>query len=426
MFKVGNGSYEVSILMKLLLKAFITCTLSVLALTTSSLLAKEIDNDSVTVIKAGRILDGRGNLIGAREIVVRGNKIESIQNPGTTVGDIILDWSGYTVMPGIIDTHVHLGWHFGSDGKWDINANLEDHVLYALDNAYKMAQVGVTTVQSLGGPEDKPVREALKRGIVPGPRVLSSLGALFAQTGDPAAMRMRVNELADEGADVIKIFGSESIRTGGGPNLSSEQLEAACGEAHKRGLRAVVHAHGPEAARRASEAGCNGIEHGALLDQKTLKILAKNDTYYAPHTHLIFQNYFDNKERYSGIGNFNAAGFEALAEAVPKSLQAFKIALSVPGLKILYGTDAVAGAHGRNMEELIYRVQIGGQDPMQALVSAHSLAAKSLGMDDQIGTLTSGFLADIVAVEGNPEQDIEALKKVRAVMINGQVIRQLN
>ncbi|WP_262695752.1 amidohydrolase family protein [Kordiimonas aquimaris] len=373
------------------------------------------------VIKAGLILDGLGQSVAARDIIVRDGKIIDIVEAGKGEGSRVLDWSEYTVMPGIIDTHVHLGWHFGPDGRWDIDAKPKDHVLYATENAYSMMKAGVTTVQSLGGPEDGPVRDMLNRGLVPGPRVLTSMGALFERTGDPDAMRERVRELKAEGADVIKIFGSESIRTGGAPNLSQEQLDAACGEAKQQGLRAVVHAHGPEAALRASRAGCNAVEHGALLDRKTLVSLAENGTYYAPHTHLIFQNYFDNQDRYSGIGNFNEAGFEGLQAAIPKSLEAFKAALTVPNLNILFGTDAVAGAHGRNMEELIYRVNVGGQPAMDALVSATSLAATSLNMGDQIGTIAPGYLADLIAIKGNPHQDIEALNNVDVVMINGEI-----
>lgn len=377
--------------------------------------------DENTVIKAGRILDGRGQVMTARDIIINNGKIINIVPAGEGKGAQVLDWSRHTVMPGIIDTHVHLGWHFGPDGRWDIEATPEDHVLYATENAYNMMKAGVTTVQSLGGPEDGPVRNMLNRGIVPGPRVLTSLGALFERTGGPGAMRERVRALKAEGADVIKIFGSESIRTGGAPNLSQAQLDAACGEARLQGLRAVVHAHGPEAALRASQAGCNAIEHGALLDKETLIKLAENGTYYAPHTHLIFQNYFDNQDRYSGIGNFNEAGFEGLRAAVPKSLEAFKAALTVPNLNILFGTDAVAGAHGRNMEELIYRVNVGGQAAMDALVSANSLAAISLNMGDKIGTIATGYQADLIAIKGNPDQNIEAINNVDAVMINGKV-----
>ena len=284
-----------------------------------------------------------------------------------------------------------------------------------------MLAAGFTTVQSLGGTEDAPLRDALARGALPGPRILTSLGSINAGTGDPAAMREAVRDFAARGADVIKIFGSESIRTGGAPTLSQEQLDAACGEATALGLRAVVHAHGPESARRAVLAGCTTIEHGALLDRETLELLAEHGTFYDPNIHLIFQNYFDNEARYIGIGGYTAEGFEQMRAAVPRALDAFRVALDVPGLRTVFGTDAVAGAHGRNAEELVYRVRTGGQLPMDAVVSATSLAAESLGLADEVGSVAAGMVADLIAVEGAPDNEIEALQRVRWVMKDGRV-----
>lgn len=396
--------------------------LAALLAATQPITASADEDAEITIlVRAGQLLDGRGNALGARDILLENSRIIGVVKAGSGKGERIIDWSSLTVMPGLIDTHVHLGWHFGSDGRLAQNAPVEVAVLHALENAGAMLRAGVTTVQSIGGAEDGPVRDALQRGTLPGSRVLTSLGALFAETGGPDEMRTAVKDFAARGADVIKIFASESIRTGGSPTFSQAQLDAACGEAREQGLRAVVHAHGPESAKRASNAGCSAIEHGALLNLETLELLAKNGTYYAPHTHLIFENYFDNRARYIGIGNYTESGFEALENAVPKTLATFKMALTVPNLKILYGTDAVAGAHGKNVEELIYRVQTGGQAPMAALVSANSLAAESLGMGDQIGSIQNGFLADLIAVDGNPSEDITALRRVTGVIMNGEL-----
>jgi imidazolonepropionase-like amidohydrolase len=202
--------------------------------------------------------------------------------------------------------------------------------------------------------------------------------------------------------------------------MSQEQLDAACGEAAALGLRAVVHAHGPESARRSSQAGCTTIEHGALLDRATLEFMAEKGTFYDPNIHLIFQNYFDNEDRYIGIGGYTAEGFEQMRVAVPRALDAFRTALTVPGLKIVFGTDAVAGAHGRNVEELVYRVREGGQSASDAIVSATSRAAESLRMGNEIGSIRVGWAADIIAVEGDPAVEIEALERVRWVMVGGQ------
>ena len=205
--------------------------------------------------------------------------------------------------------------------------------------------------------------------------------------------------------------------------MSQDQLDAACGEAEVRGLRAVVHAHGPESARRATSAGCTTIEHGALLDRPTLELMAERGTFYDPNIHLIFQNYFDNQDRYIGIGGYTEEGFQQMRDAVPSALEAFRTALAVPGLKTVFGTDAVAGAHGRNVGELIYRVHQGGQSALDAVTSATSLAAESLGMSADIGTIAVGMMADIIAVDGDPAGEIEALQRVRFVMVGGRAVR---
>jgi imidazolonepropionase-like amidohydrolase len=335
---------------------------------------------------------------------------------------ILHDLSGFTVLPGMIDTHVHLGWHFDEEGRLARGSDTAVRVLHAAENGYRMLEAGFTTVQSLGGAEDGPVRDAFARGTLPGPRVLTSLGSVSASTGGPDELRTAVEDFAARGADVIKIFASESIRTGGAPTMTQEQLDAACGTAADRGLRAVVHAHGPESARRASLAGCTTIEHGALLDRATLEVLAEEGTFYDPNIHLIFQNYFDNEDRYIGIGSYSAEGFEQMRAAVPSALEAFRTALDVPGLRTVFGTDAVAGAHGRNAEELLYRVRTGGQPASDAIVSVTSLAAESLGLGDRLGAVAPGFVADLIAVDGRPDEDIEAVTRVRWVMKDGRVV----
>ena len=382
-----------------------------------------LGQSGTTVLRAARVLDGRGNVLLDRDIVIRDGRIVEIVPLGEAVGDDYPDLAGLTLLPGLIDTHVHAGWHFDTEGRLARGADLEDRVLHAAENAYSMLRAGFTTVQSLGGPEDGALGRALERGVLPGPRILTSLGSLSASTGGPEELRAAVRDFAANGAHVIKIFGSESIRTGGAPTLSQQQLDAACGEASALGLRAVVHAHGNESARRASLAGCTTIEHGALLDRAILELLAERGTFYDPNIHLIFQNYFDNEGRYLGIGGYTKEGFDQMRAAVPRALEAFQTALTVPGLKTIFGTDAVAGAHGRNAEELLYRVHVGGQSPSDAIISATSLAAESLGLGDEIGRVAPGWTADIIAVEGDPTSDIDALERVRFVMKSGNVVR---
>jgi imidazolonepropionase-like amidohydrolase len=278
-------------------------------------------------------------------------------------------------------------------------------------------------VQSLGSRSEGDLRDAIERGRVPGPRILTSLGSIGGGDATPAELRRRVTEFAERGADVIKVFASASIRVGGTPTLSQEQLDAVCGEARARGLRSVVHAHGPVSAQRTALAGCSAVEHGALLDRETLELLAERGLYYDPNIDLIFRNYFENADRYLGIGGYNEEGFELMRQAVPKALAVFQEALTGPGLKIVFGTDAVAGAHGRNYQELVYRSQQGGQAPMDTVVSATSLAAESLGLAGEIGTIAPGLTADIIGTDGDPSRDITALGRVRFVMKAGKVYR---
>jgi len=384
------------------------------------------------VILAGKLLDGRGKALHDVTVVVGGSRILAVRSGGAAAApaarpQVTYDLRGLTVMPGGIDTHVHIGWHFDANGKSHAVAGngepAEQTMLYAVENAVATVRGGITTVQSLGAAEDRALREALARGVVPGPRLLTSLTPIDEETGPPAAIRAAVRKLAADGADVVKVFASKSIRDGGAPTLSQEQVDAACGEARALGLRSAVHAHGVESVRRAVAAGCGSIEHGVLLDAATLRLIAEHGVYFDPNIDLVFRNYFENQDHFIGIGNYTAEGFAQMRQAVPRALAVFRQALATPGLKVVFGTDAVAGAHGRNFEELVYRVKQGGQDPMAAIVSATSLAAESLRLGDRAGTLAPGYEADLIAVDGDPLADIEAMSRVVWVMRAGRVVK---
>jgi imidazolonepropionase-like amidohydrolase len=272
-------------------------------------------------------------------------------------------------------------------------------------------------------PVDKPLRDAIARGTLPGPRILTAIEPIFDDKLTPEALRAAVDKLAGEGADVVKVFASESIRSGGGPTMSQEQMDAICGEAKKQHLRVAVHAHGPESVRRAVLAGCTSIEPGALIGQPELDLMAAHGTYFDPNIDLVFRNYFENKSHYLGIGNYTDEGFAQMKLAVPKTLHVFQLGLATPRLKIVFGTDAVAGSHGRNFQELESRVTAGGQKAMDAITSATSLAAESLGLGDRVGTIAKGYEADLIAVDGNPLRDITALSHVSFVMKGEELIR---
>ena len=227
--------------------------------------------DTPITIRAGRLLDGAGGVGENVRLTLDGSRIGRVDR---LRGAVTYDLSDFTVMPGLIDTHVHLTAHFDADGAnhHDQDEAPEQTVLYAAENAYRTLLAGFTTVQSLGSPRDRYLRDAIARGSLPGPRVLTSLGAVNAGTGTPDEIRTYVRRLADDGADVVKIFASASIREGGAQVMTDEQLRAVCGEATRMGLRTVAHAYGTESITATIEAGCGGIEHGTRFSDAVLDL----------------------------------------------------------------------------------------------------------------------------------------------------------
>ncbi len=376
------------------------------------------------VLKAAIVLDGRGQVIRNTNIVVEGSKILRI---GGTLprGAITYDLTGLTVTPGWIDTHSHVMYHFVNGRLSGRGEPPEQGVLYGVENAILTANAGFTTIQSPGSPEDKYLRDAIERGIIPGPRILTSLQPLTENSGPPEKIRELVRERKQQGADFIKIFASKSIREGGAQTMTDEQIQAACGEAKALGLRTIVHAHSAQSAKAATLAGCTSIEHGAYVTDEVFDLMAQRGTYYDPNIGLVLQNYLENKAKFLGIGNYNEEGFAFMEKGVGIVLDTFKKALKHKGLKIIYGTDAVAGAHGRNYEEYIVRVRDGGQNPMDALISATSLSAQSLNLQDKIGAIAPGLQADIVGFDGDPLRDVTAARRAVFVMKGGRVIEYL-
>jgi len=376
------------------------------------------------VLKVATGLDGKGQIIRNTIIVVEGGKIARIGGEAPS-GAITYDLLSLTVTPGWIDTHAHIVWHFDNGRLAGKDEPPIRAMLHAVDNAILTLSAGFTTIQSPGSAEDKDLRDAIARGIIPGPRMLTSLEPLTDQSGSPEKLRELVRERKQQGADFIKLFASKSIREGGTQTMTDEQLAAACGEAKSLGLRTIVHAHSAESAKAATLAGCTTIEHGAYVSDDVFALMAQRGTYYDPNIGLVLQNYLENKEKFLGIGNYNEQGFAFMEKGIAIVLDTFKKALKHKDLKIVYGTDAVAGAHGRNFEEFIVRVRDGGQDPMAAIMSATSISAASLGLNDKIGTIAPGMEADIIAMDGDPLHDPTAARRVVFVMKGGKVYENL-
>ena len=382
--------------------------------------------DAKITLRAARLLDGRGGVHANVEVVVQDGRILSVGQAVRSPSGATLDLGAFTLLPGLIDAHSHLAWYFNRQGRLHTEGDGDSPaqgLLSAAANAQATLRAGFTTVQSPGSPEDKELRDRVAAGMVTGPRILTSLEPLDEKSGTPEEIRSLVRARKAEGADLVKLFASKSIREGGAQTMSDAQLAAACGEAKAQGLRTLVHAHSAASMRAAALAGCTQIEHGAFATEEVLRLLAERGTTFDPHVCLVFRNYLDNKPKFLGIGNYNEEGFAAMEKALPLALASFKRALATPGLKIVFGTDAVAGAHGRNVEELICRVTEGGQERMAAIVSATSLAASALGLGDRIGAIAPGFDADLIALDGDPTQDIQALKRVVFVMKGGRIVR---
>lgn len=367
------------------------------------------------IIRGAAAFDGTGRTIPNATIVIRDGKIVSVVSGGAEPATY--DLRGLTILPGLIDTHVHLATHFGTDGRASSQGETPPQsIMYEAENAYLMLMAGFTTTQSIGASSDVDVRDAINRGGLPGPRLLTSIRRINENTGTPDQIRAFVRGVKADGADLVKLFASKSIREGGGQTMTDEQIQATCGEAKAVGLRTWVHAHSASAIRAATLAGCTAIAHGSQATDDVMKLMAERGTYFEPNIGLVSQNYLENKHRYLGIGNYDAEGFKYTEQSVALKLEMFSRALEVKGLRLLMGTDAVAGAHGRNAEEIIYRVEKAGQPASDALVSVTSLNAQSLA---------PGMEADLIAVDGDPLADITALRRVAFVMKGGHVYKNV-
>jgi imidazolonepropionase-like amidohydrolase len=377
------------------------------------------------IVRTSTILDGKGRILTNQQLTIENGKITKI---GPNKDKPTIDLSGLTVSPGWIDTHVHATWYFNKEGRYETGpgrgskTTAAEAAQYAADNMRVTLLGGFTTVQSPGAMQDKDLRAKIASGEIPGPRLLTSLGQLNERSGTPDEIRKKVDDFKARGADLIKLFATASIRDGGKMTASVEQINATCDEAKKQGLRTIVHAHASDGAAAAINAGCTSIEHGTFLDDATLELMKQKGTYFDPNF-LVLHNYLDNKAKFLGIGNYNEEGFAYMEKGLPEVAAALKRGRR-HNVKVIFGTDGVAGAHGRNAEEFVYRVRDGGDKPMDALVSATSMSAESLGLGNQIGTVAEGMEADIVATQGSLLDDITNVRRVMFVMKHGKVYKE--
>lgn len=384
------------------------------------------------VLRAARAYDGHGDPITPAVIHVRAGRIVAVGSAVTLpAGARVVELGSATLLPGLIDTHLHITDHFEQRGE-----RASATSLYGARAARALLLSGFTTVRTLGSPDfaDVDLRDAIAEGLVPGPRLLVSGdgitdgpgmvaadGARAARGESPATedqLRAVVRQRVAGGVDWVKIFASASSRAGGTPTYSERQLRWMVDEATRAGVPVAAHAHAAEAVRRAVEAGARTIEHGALLDEVTLTLMKERGTYYSPNLYLS-EYYLEHGDDF----RFTVDQLAWTAKLLPPRTEIFGKAAAM-GVKIIHGTDAVAGWvwSGDTAMEFERRVS-AGQTSKGAIVGATTMAAEALGMGDRVGDLKAGMLADVVAVNGDPITDIGALRRVVFVMKDGTIYR---
>jgi imidazolonepropionase-like amidohydrolase len=379
-------------------------------------------------IRAARMLDvTRGQLINDAVIIVEGERITAVGSRlSIPQGVRVIDLGNRTILPGLIDAHTHITYHFDETGHFGLrgDANSDETLKYAAENARRTVEAGVTTIRNLGAGErvDLRLRDSINRGENIGPRMIVSGEPLMPDemfglsTSEARISRIRafVRERVREGVNVIKIF--EGIDGQGEPLFSREEIGAAVDEASRAGLKVAVHAHEAPAIKAAVEGGCASIEHGTYLDDEAIRLMFKHHTALVPTLYLP-THYLEHKNQFA----FDDSTWDFFERLRSRNLDNLRRAKKA-GVWIVNGSDAVAGLHGQNAREEEWLVK-AGLTPLEAIRAATVDAAKLLGLEDKIGEIKEGKLADIIAVEGNPLQDITTLERAQFVMKNGRVIK---
>jgi imidazolonepropionase-like amidohydrolase len=400
------------------------------------------------LIHAGHVItDPASPVLGASTITVTDGKIVAIDaglQPAPT-GASVIDLSTKTVLPGLIDSHVHLTGDPDGDYRDEAVDTPEQSVVTGAKNARITALAGFTTVRDLGSPSFAgfALRKGTALGQIPGPRIISAGAAIsiIGGHGDVSGFRpeviavlgsgntctgadecaARVREFSRRGADIIKITATGGVLSqqgrGLGQHFTDAEMNAIVTTAHNLGLKVAAHAHGARGIEGAARAGVDSIEHGTFADAAAIKVMKTNGTYMVP-TLMAFTGIRDRLGKKIYTPTVEVKVRETL-KVVGQGLKAAHQA----GVPIAFGTDAAVFEHGRNAEEFDMMVKLGGMTPVEAVASATTGAAKLLGMETEIGRLAPGYSADLIAVDGDPLQNVRVLEKVNFVMVRGRVIR---
>jgi len=406
-----------------------------------------------TYVHCGRLLDMRPGTRTQTEmtIVVEKGKVLAVERGYTAptgLKDQVIDLKNRTVLPGLIDCHVHLEGETSKDNFLkEFTENPADVAFGSLDHARKTLLAGFTTVRDLGGSGvNVALRNTINRGQVVGPRVFTAGKAISGTGGHmdptngyrqdlmgvpgpadgvangPEQCRQAVREQYKRGSDLIKIASTGGVlsvaKDGSSAQMTEEEIRAIVTTARDLGLKVACHAHGAEGMKRAIRAGVTSIEHGTLMDDETIKLMANSGTWYVP-TITAGKSVADSAK----IPNYYPPLVTPKALAIGPKLQDTFSRVIKSKVKIAFGTDASVFRHGANALEFRYMVE-AGMPPLETLRTATVNAAELLGQTQNLGTLEAGKLADVVAVEGDPTQDINAMQKVKFVMKEGVVYRQ--
>ncbi|HWH22471.1 MAG TPA: amidohydrolase family protein [Allosphingosinicella sp.] len=421
--------------------------LSRLALAAALFLAAAPTAAQTLVVHAGRLItDASRPAQGPSTITIVDGKIQSIAQGHTTApaGARLIDLSTKTVLPGLIDTHVHLSGDPGGDFWREAVDTNEYATLLGAKNSLITARAGFTTVRDVGAPPlvGYALRRAAAENIIPGPRIHSA-GApisIIGGHGDVTGFRpevlealeadntctgaeqcaARVREAARLGADLIKIMATGGVLSqqarGLGQHFTDAEMKAIVDTAHSLGLKVAAHAHAARGIEAAARAGVDSIEHGTFADARAIQAMKENGTVLVP-TLMAYTGIREGLAKNIYTPSVAQKVRETLGE-VGKAARAARAA----GVPVVFGTDSAVYPHGRNAEEFVQLVELVGMSPAEALASATTAAAKLMNLENQVGRIAPGYMADIIAVDGNPLQDVRVLQKVDFVMVGGRTI----